>query len=54
MSCAGHSCWGILNAPATGEAVAAMIAGEAPAINMANFDPSRFLTSRWHRMRTKA
>lgn len=48
----GHSCWGILNAPATGEAIAAMIAGEAPESDMSDFDPSRFLTSRRHRMRS--
>ena len=25
-ACAGHSCWGILNGPATGKALAEMIA----------------------------
>ena len=51
---AGHSCWGILHAPATGEAVAAMIVGERPSLDMSEFDPARFVTSRRHRMRTWA
>jgi glycine/D-amino acid oxidase-like deaminating enzyme len=38
----GHSVWGILNAPATGEAVAELIAGGAArAIDLAPFDPGR-------------
>jgi glycine/D-amino acid oxidase-like deaminating enzyme len=38
----GHSVWGILNAPATGEAMAELIAdGTAHAIDLSPFDPSR-------------
>jgi glycine/D-amino acid oxidase-like deaminating enzyme len=38
----GHSVWGILNAPATGEALAELIAdGEARSTDLAPFDPSR-------------
>ena len=37
-----HSVWGMLNAPATGEAVAGLIAdGESPAVDLAPFDPAR-------------
>jgi glycine/D-amino acid oxidase-like deaminating enzyme len=38
----GHSVWGILNAPATGEAMAELIAdGRAQTIDLAPFDPAR-------------
>jgi glycine/D-amino acid oxidase-like deaminating enzyme len=38
----GHSVWGILNAPATGEAVAELIVeGAARTVDLAPFDPAR-------------
>ena len=38
----GHSVWGILNAPATGEAMAELIlAGEAMTVDISAFDPGR-------------
>jgi len=38
----GHSVWGILNAPATGEAVAELIVdGAAKAVDLSPFDPAR-------------
>ena len=38
----GHSVWGILNAPATGEAMAELVAdGIAETIDLAPFDPAR-------------
>jgi glycine/D-amino acid oxidase-like deaminating enzyme len=38
----GHSVWGILNAPATGEAMAELIAdGEARSVDLAPFNPAR-------------
>ena len=38
----GHSVWGILNAPATGEAMAElMIDGQARTVNLSGFDPGR-------------
>ena len=38
----GHSVWGILNAPATGEAMAELIAdGAAHSVDLAPFDPGR-------------
>jgi glycine/D-amino acid oxidase-like deaminating enzyme len=38
----GHSVWGILNAPATGEAMAELIAGgAATTVDLAPFDPAR-------------
>ena len=38
----GHSVWGILNAPATGEAVAELIiSGAASKVDLAPFDPCR-------------
>jgi glycine/D-amino acid oxidase-like deaminating enzyme len=38
----GHSVWGILNAPATGEALAELIAeGAARSVDLAPFDPAR-------------
>jgi glycine/D-amino acid oxidase-like deaminating enzyme len=39
----GHSVWGILNAPATGEAMAELIIdGAAHSVNLSAFDPARF------------
>ena len=39
----GHSCWGILNGPATGEAMAHLIMnGISPHVNLSPFDPKRF------------
>ena len=39
----GHSVWGILNAPATGEAMAELIlGGRADTVPLAAFDPARF------------
>jgi glycine/D-amino acid oxidase-like deaminating enzyme len=37
----GHSVWGMLNAPATGEAMAALIVEGRAAIDLAPFDPAR-------------
>ena len=38
----GHSVWGILNAPATGEALAELIAeGVSPTLDLTPFDPDR-------------
>jgi glycine/D-amino acid oxidase-like deaminating enzyme len=38
----GHSVWGILNAPATGEAMAELILdGEAKSVDLSPFDPGR-------------
>jgi glycine/D-amino acid oxidase-like deaminating enzyme len=38
----GHSVWGILNAPATAEAIAELILdGAAKTIDLAPFDPAR-------------
>jgi glycine/D-amino acid oxidase-like deaminating enzyme len=38
----GHSVWGILNAPATGEAMAELIVeGAADTVDLARFDPGR-------------
>ncbi len=38
----GHSVWGILNAPATGEALAELIVdGVARSTDLAPFDPGR-------------
>jgi glycine/D-amino acid oxidase-like deaminating enzyme len=43
----GHSVWGILNAPATGEAMAEMIVdGAARTLDLAPFDPSRLPRAR--------
>ena len=40
----GHNCWGILNAPASGKAMAELIAtGEARAVDLSPFDPARLL-----------
>lgn len=39
----GHGCWGILLGPATGEALANLIAsGDAKTLDLRNFDPARF------------
>lgn len=39
----GHSCWGILNGPATGEAMAQLILeGKASSVDLSAFDPARF------------
>ena len=39
----GHSVWGILNAPATGEAMAELLLDGAPrSVDLAPFDPARF------------
>ena len=41
---AGHSCWGILNAPATGLAMSELILdGEAKCLDLSPFDPKREL-----------
>lgn len=38
-----RSCWGILNAPASGEALAEMIVdGKASSTDLQPFDPARF------------
>jgi len=38
----GHSVWGILNAPATGEAMAELILdGKARTVDLSPFDPTR-------------
>ncbi|KAI7843995.1 hypothetical protein COHA_002533 [Chlorella ohadii] len=42
-----HSCWGILNAPATGEALAELIVdGKASSSDLRPFDPARFARRR--------
>jgi glycine/D-amino acid oxidase-like deaminating enzyme len=42
----GHNVWGILNAPATGEALSELIVdGTARTVNLAPFDPRRLLRS---------
>lgn len=39
---AGHSCWGILMGPATGEAMAhLMVTGKSPKVSLSAFEPSR-------------
>jgi glycine/D-amino acid oxidase-like deaminating enzyme len=41
--CTGHTCWGILMGPASGEAMANLIAtGKSPHVNLSPFDPLRF------------
>jgi glycine/D-amino acid oxidase-like deaminating enzyme len=37
----GHNVWGILNAPATGEALADLIAGHRPRVDLSPFDSKR-------------
>ena len=45
----GHNCWGILNAPASGEAMAELIAdGAATTLDLAAFDPARLAPLRAH------
>ena len=40
----GHSCWGILNAPATGEAMAQLIAnGECTLLDISAFSPAKLI-----------
>lgn len=40
----GHSCWGILNAPATGASLAELILdGKAKTVNLEPFSPARFV-----------
>ena len=39
---AGHSCWGILMGPATGESMAQLLCtGKSPHVDLRNFDPAR-------------
>ena len=43
-ACAGHSCWGILNGPATGKALAEMIAtGASQCVDLMPYDPARLI-----------
>lgn len=43
----GHSCWGILNGPATGLSLAELILdGKSTTVDLATFSPSRFLRLR--------
>ncbi|KAF7852396.1 hypothetical protein BT93_L0941 [Corymbia citriodora subsp. variegata] len=43
----GHSCWGILNGPATGAAVAELVLeGRARTVDLTRFSPARFVVSR--------
>lgn len=37
----GHSVWGMLNAPATGEAIAELITGASTTVDLAAFNPAR-------------
>ena len=37
----GHSVWGMLNGPASGEAMAELIAGKSTTVDIAAFDPAR-------------
>jgi len=51
----GHSVWGILNAPATGEAIADLIVeGAASAVDLSPFDPARLPPFDAARLRTEA
>jgi len=51
----GHSVWGILNAPATGEAVAELIVdGAARAVDLTPFDPARLAALDPQRLRAAA
>lgn len=38
----GHGCWGILNGPATGEAIAELVTGKQPTLDLKAFSPARF------------
>lgn len=41
---AGHSCWGILNGPATGKALAELICtGDSHCVDLAPFNPARLI-----------
>jgi glycine/D-amino acid oxidase-like deaminating enzyme len=42
----GHSVWGMLNAPATGAAMAELITGASTTVDLAAFDPARLPTVR--------
>ena len=43
----GHSCWGILNAPASGLAMAELIVdGAARSVDLSPFDPQRLMATR--------
>lgn len=43
----GHSCWGILNGPATGAAVAELVLdGRATIVDLSRFSPARFVGRR--------
>lgn len=43
----GHNCWGILNGPATGAAVAELVLdGHATIVNLEKFSPARFVGRR--------
>lgn len=43
----GHSCWGILNAPATGEAMAELILdGKSHTVDISALSPARFTKDR--------
>jgi glycine/D-amino acid oxidase-like deaminating enzyme len=49
----GHNVWGILNAPATGEAMAELIAdGEERTVDLSRFDPGRMRPFDASRLRT--
>ena len=44
----GHNCWGILNAPASGEAMAQLVTeGVSDAVNLKPFDPARLAPGRF-------
>lgn len=44
----GHNCWGILNGPATGKALAELILnGTSITVDLAPFSPARFIKDRW-------
>lgn len=43
----GHSCWGILNGPATGAAMAELVLdGHASIVDLSRFSPARFVGSK--------
>ncbi|KAJ4964526.1 hypothetical protein NE237_016375 [Protea cynaroides] len=45
----GHSCWGILNGPATGAAVAELVLdGQSSIVDLSPFSPTRFVGLRKH------
>lgn len=48
----GHSCWGILNGPATGAAVAQLILdGHTTIADLSRFSPSRFVANSSRKVR---